>query len=177
MRALVVYESMFGSTQEVARAVGEGVAAQIACDVLEVGAAPDEVPADVALLVVGAPTHAFGVPNESTRRSAEEQATGPLVSTGRGVREWLDGVRADPARTSLATFDTRVRQRWVPGSAAAKLARRLRSDGFTVVGGPETFRVDGMQGGLLPGEVDRARAWGAALASQVPALGPPPPGP
>lgn len=61
MRALVVYESMFGNTEEVARAIGEGIAASMHADVVEVGAAPDTVPADVILLVVGGPTHAFSM--------------------------------------------------------------------------------------------------------------------
>ena len=56
MRALVIYESMFGNTQQVAQAIGEGLALILSADVVEVGHAPATVPVDVSLLVVGGPT-------------------------------------------------------------------------------------------------------------------------
>ena len=68
MRALVVYESMFGNTQAIAQAIGDGIEASMHADVVEVGAAPDMVPRDVTLLVVGGPTHAFSMSWPSTRR-------------------------------------------------------------------------------------------------------------
>ena len=56
-RMLVVYESMFGNTERIARAVGEGLASAVdgvpdaAVEVVEVGSAPDRISGDVALLV------------------------------------------------------------------------------------------------------------------------------
>lgn len=68
---------MFGNTEEAARAIGEGIAASMHTDVVEVSAAPDTVPADVTLLVVGGPTHAFSMSWPTTRRDATQQAGTP----------------------------------------------------------------------------------------------------
>ena len=52
MRALVVFESMFGNTQEIAEAIADGLSGRMQVDLVEVGAAPAEVGDEVALLVV-----------------------------------------------------------------------------------------------------------------------------
>ena len=65
-RALVVFESMFGNTQQIAEAVKEGLSTSVPTDILEVGTAPGVIPDGVGLIIVGGPTHAFGMsrPND-----------------------------------------------------------------------------------------------------------------
>lgn len=165
MRALVVYESMFGNTEAVAQAVAGGILESMRVDIVEVGAAPDAVPEDVTLLVVGGPTHALGMSRPATRLDAARQAS-TVVSHERGIREWLKGL---PVRTSAAqatAFDTRVTSR-VTGSAARAASRRLDRLDYSLVAGPEGFRVTGVTGPLVDGELDRARAWGKALGTAV----------
>jgi Flavodoxin len=165
MRALVVYESMFGNTEAVARAVAEGLS-EAAGDVevrhVSTVAELDEL-SGVGLLVVGGPTHAFGLSRESTRRDAARQGGHSTDPPGRGLREWLESASARGAGVSAAAFDTRVKAP-VPGSAARAIARRLHRRGFHLVAHPETFFVTGTQGPLRAGEVERARRWGASLA-------------
>ena len=161
----MVYESAFGHTQTVARAIADGLAKKMEVDLVEVGVAPVAVRDDVTLLVVGGPTHAFGLSRASTRKSAAELATGPVVSRGIGLREWLDALRRGDA--AMATFDTRARHPRLPGSAAHAAERRLRKHGFRVVAPATTFWVGGTAGPLLDGETDRARAWGEELATRV----------
>jgi flavodoxin len=67
MRALVVYESMFGNTQAIANAIVQGLSGRMRVEALEVGVAPATIDDDVALLVVGGPTHAFGLSRPQTR--------------------------------------------------------------------------------------------------------------
>jgi hypothetical protein len=165
--ALVVYESMFGGTRQVAEAITEGLARSARCTVVEVGAAPSLVDSDVDLLVIGAPTHAFGLSTPDTRHQAQAETTTPILSRGLGVREWLPAVVVLSPRTRTAAFDTRVKQRWVPGSAAHKIAHALAHRGLSPATGPISFRVDGMTGPLLDGELDRARAWGEDLGHLV----------
>jgi hypothetical protein len=162
MHALVVYESMFGNTRAVAEAIAEGIEGQATVELREVGTAPDIGP-DVDLLVVGGPTHAFGLTRASTRASAKDQATEALVSAGIGVREWLDDLPSTDRAVNVAAFDTRVTPARVPGSAAKGIAKRLRAKGFNPVRKPTTFWVRGTPGPLADGELDRARAWGATL--------------
>ncbi|HYN94332.1 MAG TPA: flavodoxin [Pilimelia sp.] len=163
MRTLVVFESMFGNTETIASAVAAGLAPYLDVTVVEVGAAPTSVPDDVNLLIVGGPTHAFGMTRPDSRRSAVQQAGGSTISRGDGIREWISTVELVRREVPVATFDTRVNKPRVPGSAARGAARRLRRRGARLIADPQSFYVTGTPGPLLDGEVDRARHWGATL--------------
>jgi hypothetical protein len=165
MDALVVYESMFGNTRDVARAIAEGLGTRLTVRTCEVGEAPAVVDDTIGLLVAGGPTHAFGMSRPTTRHSAAEQAGGALVSLGNGVREWLAGLPG--TSVPAAAFDTRVGHPRVPGSAAHAVGRRLRRLGCRMVVPAETFWVEGTPGPVMPGELDRARSWGERLATVV----------
>jgi hypothetical protein len=162
MRALVVYESMFGNTEAVARAVGDGLASRMDVQVRPVDDAPP-LPDEPVLLVVGGPTHVLGMSRPRTREDAVRQGAGPSTATATGLREWLAALPALPPGTLGATFDTRVHAP-VPGSAARKAARRLRRIGVRLVAPASTFWVEGTPGPLAEGEGERARRWGAQLA-------------
>lgn len=164
---LVVYESILGNTQEVARAIAEGLGETWPVTVREVGQAPDAIPADIGLLVVGGPTHAFGLSRPETRADAAAQATGPAVSNGRGLREWLEVLAPGDGTTPAVTFDTRVDKPHVPGSAAKKAGKRLRHKGFPEFADPHSFHVHGKTGPLADGERDSAQAWGKDLAHRL----------
>lgn len=164
MRAVVVYESMFGNTREVAEQVAEGIGGAVSVE--EVGGAETVFGDDVALVAVGGPTHAFGMSRPSSRESAAQETDDELVSMGIGIREWLDRLEAGDV-TRFATFDTRVDRPRFPGSAASVAARRLRKGGHEVVDEPMSFWVVGMTGPLVAGEAKRAREWGTRLASLV----------
>jgi hypothetical protein len=169
VRALVVYESMFGNTQEIARSIGEGLSSHMDVDVVEVGDAPATVDG-IDLLVVGGPTHAFSMSKPATRLSAAEQATRPLVSTSGGIREWLAALEGGPKATATTTFDTRVDRPRLPGSAAQAAAKRLRRLGFGVAAQAMSFYVS-KENRLIDGEIERARQWGAGLGSSLSATG------
>lgn len=164
MRAVVVYESMFGNTEAIARAIGEGIAETLPTDVIEVGVAEAALP-DVDLLVVGGPTHAFGLSRATTRRDAAERATAGVISQRYGLREWLEQFAQSPTRaTEAAAFDTKTYSPRLPGSAARAVERRLRRLGYHPVCDPESFHVADVTGPLVDGELERARLWGAKLA-------------
>jgi hypothetical protein len=166
MRALVVYESMFGNTQAVADAVADGLGAHVPADAVEVGAAPTVLGEDVALLVVGGPTHAFGMSRQATRRDAGEQADHGLVSAGIGLREWLTAVDRGSGRVAAA-FDTRIQRPRLPGSAAVAAEKRLRRLGFRIIAPAKSFYVTGTKGPLVDGELERARRWGDQVGATV----------
>jgi hypothetical protein len=156
---------MFGNTQRVAEAVAAGIAAHMTVELIEVGAAPTQIGEDVGLLVVGGPTHAFGLSRQSTRKSAAEQAHGSVVSTGIGLREWLDTLRNGTHHVAAAAFDTHVKTR-VPGSAARATQKQLRQRGFRIIAPAQSFYVHGTPGPLEEGELNRARRWGAAIVDE-----------
>jgi hypothetical protein len=167
MRALVIYESMFGNTQRVAEAIGRGLAARVSVDVVEVGHAPLRVDDDVDLVVVGGPTHAFGLSSERTRRSAAEQAPSGIVSTGPGVREWVACLAANGGRLAVAAFDTHIDKPWVPGAASKKLDKMMRGMGLFVLEAPTSFYVHDTTGPLVGGEAERAELLGRRLGEQL----------
>ena len=169
-RALVVYESMFGNTEAVARAIADGMAGALTADVVHVGPGVT-VDEDVVLLVVAAPTHAFSLSRPATRASAEEQGA-PVERSAPGLREWLEGLRLGGARPWVVAVDTRVKKRGVPGSAARAAEKRLRHLGLKPVAPATSFWVDGTTGPLLPGELERAHGFGRLVAAEAVALRP-----
>jgi hypothetical protein len=167
MNTLLVHESHWGNTRAIGRAIAEGIDSAGAgpVTVVDVGEDPSPLPADVDLLVVGGPTHAFSMSRASTRRDALTQGAEPGHDTA-GIREWLDSLPAPATRPDVATYDTRVTQvRRLPGSAARAAGKVVRRHHVGTVVATESFYVEDSAGPLKEGELDRARAWGRRLAS------------
>ena len=169
MRALVVYESMYGNTKRIAEAIAEGIGRTMPAEPIEVSVAPLAIETDVDLLVVGGPTHVHGMTTPFTRSQAEKQATTPVVSPGIGMREWLEQARPTAADTPAVAFDTRIKgAALLTGSAASGYAKRLRSAGFRVMAPAHSFLIAAkapQDDALIEGELDRARAWGSEIAA------------
>jgi len=175
MHALIVFESMYGNTRAIAEAIADGLSTRMRVEVQEVGVAPEVIDDDVALLVVGAPTHAHGMSNPGTRRSAADRADKErgVESTSTGLREWLAGLAGAPSSLAVAAFDTRLKGPGLLWGSAAKSAEgQLRKAGAHVVAPAQSFFVAGPRGpvyeGLAAGEIDRARRWGERLATELP---------
>ena len=166
-RALVVFESMWGNTEKVARAVADGLAESMAVDLVDVAQHPGPPDDDVDLVVAGGPTHAFAMTRAGTRADARDKgARQGAVDTG--LREWLADLPHGHHHPKFATFDTRVHSvRHLPGSAARSADRQAHRHGYDDVAPPESFWVQDMDGPLVDGEVARARAWGRDLARRV----------
>lgn len=170
MRAVVVYESMFGNTHTVADHIAEGMRPTHEVTVVPVSGATPEVLDGVELLVVGGPTHVHGMSNATSRSNAVDMAAKEDAgleldpdAEGEGLRDWfhhlprLHGVRA-------AAFDTRIGtvSPIVSGHASKGIAKRLRHHGVELVADPESFLVD-KDSHLMDGEAFRARQWGETL--------------
>ncbi|GIH07891.1 flavodoxin [Rhizocola hellebori] len=170
MTALIIYESMFGNTRRIAEAIADGLAPHQRVELREVGQAPIPLPADLDLLIIGAPTHALGMSRPNTRQSAAQQATAGLVSAGIGVREWLDRLLPGSHLVPAAAFDTKFgKPSWLPGSAARGIAKRLKRLGHLRAAMPKSFYVTATKGPLAEGELTRAREWGDLLGQTHPA--------
>lgn len=167
MRALVVYESMFGNTEEIALAVAEGLETAYDVDVVNVDEAPHSLPSDIDLLVVGAPTHAFGLSREQTRSDAAQRTNGETVTKYGSLRDWLATLSRSMNPVYSGAFATRAKKvRWLPGSAARSAAMMLRRKHFDELVAPADFYVADTLGPLLDGELSRAKIWGAEIAAK-----------
>ena len=155
MTSLVVFESFFGNTEVVARAVAEALEAGGEAHALRVSEIEKHHLDGVQLLVVGSATRAF-------RPSPGTQAWLKTLPPGR-----LDGVR-------VAAFDTRVDPttvenrlvRWMMrrfGYAAEPIEKALVRAGGERAGASAGFIVEDKEGPLREGETDRARAWARGL--------------
>jgi Flavodoxin len=172
MRAVVVYESMYGNTHLIADAIGTGLAPTFDVSVIPVAQASPATVEDADLVVVGGPTHAHGVSRSSTRKAAVEAANKPASplkvepgAQGPGLRDWLASLGGRTGRA--AAFDTRIHApAALTGRASKGIARLLRQHGFDVIAEPESFLVT-KQDRLEPEETTRARDWGTRLAASM----------
>ena len=156
MRSLVVYDSKFGNTAQLAEAIAAMLHESGTVEVGPVERIGTGWLGEVDLLVVGGPTQAHGVSPE--------------------MRTWLAALAGhDLAGLPVLAFDTRYRKpAWLTGSAARRIAARLRAAGAALQGGPVSFFVVASEGPLEAGELDRALAWvrvevAPLLASRPPA--------
>jgi hypothetical protein len=170
LRALVVYESMFGNTRHVAEAIGTGIAASITVTVANVTEAAAAALDDIDLVVVGGPTHVHGMSLPRTRAEAPKWAADPdhdlrmdEHADGIGVREWLAAL--PHANVMAAAFDTRTDiPRILSGAASARIDHELRGRGLRSITAPMSFLVD-KGNHLEEDELVRARGWGELVAA------------
>jgi Flavodoxin domain len=170
MKALIVYESMFGNTRAVAEAIADGLRPAADVTVIPVGKATGDLLDAMDLVVVGGPTHMHGMSRASTRKSAAQQAHRPGSQVqlepgadGPGVREWLAGLGRHSG--AAAAFDTRMSGPAIlTGRASRGIAELLRQYGLTVVAKPVSFLVS-RKNELLEGQKEEARNWGSRLAA------------
>jgi len=161
VKALVVYDSEWGNTEMIARAVGGAVGREPDVHVVPVRQAALDRLSDpgLDLLVVGSPTQGF-------------RATKPVAELLKRLRRGaLRGVK-------VAAFDTRLRADDIDsralrllvrkgGFAAPRIARQLEKAGGALVAPPEGFFVADKEGPLLEGELERAAAWAAGVVTRA----------
>jgi hypothetical protein len=161
MKAIVVYESLWGNTAAVARAIAEGIGPQARA--LSTGEAFDSVVSEADLIVAGAPVIQFRLPSDRIRSELGKdpgRAPMPPDLSHPSMREWLGMMPEGQGRS--AAFETRIR--FSPGGSTAAIQRGLGSKGYQPVAKSKRFFVAGTYGPMRDGELARARSWGAELA-------------
>ena len=129
MKALVIYDSMYGNTGEIARSIGDAIDGEV--QVLQVGTANPSDIESIDLLIIGSPTQG-GRPTPA-------------------VQNFINGIEKDAVKgVPVAAFDTRVSAKWVGifGYAAGRIANSLKKKGGILAAPPEAFFVIGKEGPL-----------------------------
>ncbi|WP_291379812.1 hypothetical protein [Demequina sp.] len=168
MDALVVYESLWGNTAAVARAIADGIGPSTR--VAHTGeVSPDDV-VGFDLLVVGSPVHGMSLPTADSLKSVSRRAVGsgelPADLEQPLLRTWLRDL--PETEVAAAAFDTRVKG-FVGRGGASTIERLLRAKGCQVLTSGEGFVVLNQRavrraGSMLKeGELHRAQEWGAGL--------------
>ena len=140
MKALIVYDSVYGNTEKIAQAIGGAITGEV--KVLRMGEVNPSELKTLDLLIIGSPTHGG-------------RATPAM-------RDFLKKVsEPDIKGTNVAAFDTRLTTRWVRifGYAAGRIAKNLKKKGSTLIVSPEGFFVKKSKGPLKDGELERAASW------------------
>jgi flavodoxin len=160
MKGLVAYDSAYGNTEQIARAIGNALGPQEEVETLRVGDVTPERLAGVSLLIIGCPTQKFSPTGATTRL---------LKSI---PKDGLKGVK-------VAAFDTRFTEAEVErvkilaflvrmfGYAAEPIADKLQKKGGELAVPPEPFYVSGTEGPLLEGELERAGEWAKQILAAL----------
>ena len=153
MKALVVYDSFFGNTEQIAQAIGNALGSQEDVQILRVSNVKPEQLTGLKLLIVGSPTRGF--------------RPTPAINDLLG-RIPMNGLRG----AKVAAFDTRISINDIEppilrflarlllfGYAAKPISDRLKRKGGELAIPPEGFFVEGTEGPLKEGEPERAADW------------------
>ncbi|TRO49871.1 flavodoxin family protein [Candidatus Bathyarchaeota archaeon] len=148
MKALIVYDSVYGNTEKIARAIGDAIAGEV--EVHRAGEVNVSELDAFDLIVVGSPTHG-GRPTPAVRGFIDEAPASAL----KGV--------------NVAAFDTRSPAKWarIFGFAAGRIGDSLKRKGGKLVVPPEPFFVEGTEGPLKEGELERATGWAEDIVKSI----------
>jgi len=140
MKTLIVYDSVYGNTERITKAIGDAITGEV--KVLRVGEVNSSELKVFDLIIVGSPTQG-GRPTQAI----QDFLIKVPVSTFQG--------------TNVAAFDTRFSTKLVGifGYAAGRIADSLKRNGRTLIASPEGFFVKGKEGPLKEGEVEHAAGW------------------
>jgi len=152
---MVVYDSVFGNTEKVAKAIGDAIHAQDAVATLRVSEVKPEQLKGLRLLVMGSPTRGFQA-TEGIQKFLKSMPDGALKGVRIAAFDTRTGV--DEMKSGLLKFLMKTF-----GFAAPKIAGRLTAKGGELAVPPEWFVVTGTEGPLKEGELERAAIWAATL--------------
>ena len=153
MKALVVFDSVYGNCEKIANAVGKACKAEV----IRAGKAEASALGVFDMIIVGSPTHGGG-PVESVKAFLGNIPAGSLK-----------GKRAAAFDTSASIKSQSLFFRGfgkMLGHAAPRIAKGLEKKGATLAAEPEGFGVKGTKGPLGEGELERADKWAAELCKK-----------
>lgn len=155
MNIMLVYDSVFGNTEKIARAVSSSIGSQENVRTIRVNDIQPDQLTGLDLLIVGSPTRAF---------RPTKEITGFLYKIPANA---LKGIKVAAFDTRLSAMDKRsflfkiLAKQF--GYAAEPIADKLVKKGGTLIVPPEWFIVKDSQGPLKAGELERAADWARSL--------------
>jgi flavodoxin len=162
MKVMVLYDSLYGNTEQIARAIGEALGSPMEVSVLRVGEVRPEGLAGLDLLVAGSPTQRFNA------TPATSSLLNSLPSDGlKGIRVAAFDTRltVDEMRSMSSVLSFSAKLVGDSAYAAKHIASALKKKGGVLVASPEGFYVKGAEGPLQEGEVERAAQWACKIGA------------
>jgi flavodoxin len=148
MKTLIIYDSQYGNTEKIARAIGDAIPEARVIHASE--SDPSELET-VDLILVGSPPHG-GRPMGEVQTFLKKAPTTAI-----------EGI-------NVAAFDTRFSSGLAKifGYAAVRIANTLKRKGGNLLVEPEGFIVEGTKGPLKEGELERAASWAREILKSIP---------
>lgn len=157
MTILIVYDSLYGNTAKVAQAIAGALTPVATVRVLRVGEANVTALESVDLLIVGSPTQG------GRATPAIQEFINKIPAGG------LKNVRVIAFDTRISAEDKGIGLRFLMrllGYAAGRIANRLQAKGGSLAVPPAGFIVEGKEGPLKEGELERAAKWATQSVGQ-----------
>lgn len=163
MKALIVYDSQFGNTEQIALAMFQALKDIVDADVLRVGNVRLEYLAVLDLLIVGSPTQRFNatVPVNDLLKGLPKNSLTGIRTAAFDTRLTLEEINQTPVLPFFAKLWGRS------AYAAHRIATHLRKKGGEQVLSPEGFYVAGTEGPLVDGEMERAMKWAKQISTKI----------
>lgn len=153
MKAMIIYDSVYGNTEKLAKAVGK----ELGCDFIHVSFASASSIKGLGLLIIGTPTHG-GMPSPEMQKFI-----------GSLPKDSLKGIRVAAFDTWITkdnpSFFTRLAVGFF-GHAAPRALSKLQALGGKPSAGVDAigFLVKGKEGPLVDGEIEKAKDWAKKIA-------------
>ena len=163
MNVLVIYDSVYGNTEQIARAIGDGLSdtagASGSVEVVKVADVHPDRLRGADLLLVGAPTSGSR-PSPAMHEFLNRIPTNALA----GIKVAAFDTRTDMEKqTGVLRVFGKILDRF--GYAAQRISASLEKQGGLVIKPPEGFFVKGTEGPLEDGEPERAVEWARQIAA------------
>ena len=159
MKAIVVYDSVFGNTEKIAQAIKVGLEAHADSQLLQARDVSAETLRNTDLLVLGSPTRGFR-PTDVVSALLKGTASNALSRVK--VAAFDTRFKADELNSATTRFIVKT-----GGYAAKRIASQLEKAGGSLLAPPEGFYVEDIEGPLKEGEVERATAWARELLARI----------
>jgi flavodoxin len=153
MKALVIYDSFFGNTEQIAQAIGNALGSPEDVEIIRVSNVKPEQLMGLKLLIVGSPTRGFR-PTPAISNLLKSIPKNGLK--GAKVAAFDTRFTIDEIESSVFILRILVN---LFGYAAKPIADKLEKKGGELVIPPEGFFVEGTEGPLKEGELERAADW------------------
>ena len=151
MKALVIYDSVFGNTKEIAMAIGNALNHFGETEILNIEEINNSTLTDIDVLLVGSPTRQFN----ATKKIMDFINSLPSKSLkGIHVSAFDTRISVDDINSKFLNFMVKIF-----GYAAEPIAKKLVKKGGKLIVPPAGFFVNGNEGPLKDGEIKRAVEW------------------